>query len=191
MNPAIDGEKVEQRREVAATFLHIDIFYYSRTGTTALAVDHAEEILKSSGHHTRRQRIVPRVSLPYVVWLALSFIPRVRVPIRQLSPMSDTADACLLALPKWTFSCPPINAFLRKYMLQLPPTVVLVTCGGWREHPYVKALARRLSESGVEVLGARAFKRRDINSGLAVEYISSLLTESLGKVYRVNSPSQK
>jgi hypothetical protein len=169
--------------------LNIYIFYYSRTGTTALAVDRAEQILKSAGHHTRTCRIVPRVSLPYLVWLALSFIPRLCIPIKQPLLPPDSADACLLALPKWTFSCPPINAFLREYILRLPPTVVLVTFGGWREQPYLQALTRRLPEAGIDVLGARAFKRRDINSGLADKYLNSLLMDSLGKVSKVKSPS--
>jgi hypothetical protein len=112
-----------------------------------------------AGHQVCETALEPRLDLPYPLWLALSFLPGFRFPLRQ--PVCDPGafDACLLALPKWTFSCPPVNSFLAAQGRRLPPTAVAVTFGGWDEERYLAALQRRLAALGVPVLGGLAVKK--------------------------------
>ena len=144
--------------------MRIAIAWYSRTGTTARAVRESEAILEGFGHSLSECRILPRFDLPYPLWLALSFFPGSRFPVKSNAPQFAGVDACLLAVPKWTFSCPPLNGFLAGGR-KLPPTAVLVTCGGWDQERYLNALCARLARSGAAVLGGTALKRKRIEAG--------------------------
>lgn len=156
---------------------------YSRTGTTAGAAALAAQALGAAGHAVTETRLEPRADLPYPLWLALSFAPRSRFPLRHPPPAPD-ADACLLALPKWTFSCPPVNEFLARIGRSLPPTGLLVTCGGWDQARYTAALAQRLMVLGVPVLGTLILKRRDLEAGVAAPAIRSFVEGRFGPVRR-------
>ncbi|GAB4273038.1 MAG: hypothetical protein Kow0092_28320 [Deferrisomatales bacterium] len=142
----------------------VGLVCYSRTGVTEAAARRAEELLEEAGHGVRWGPLRPRVDLPYPLWLALSFLPGSRFPLAP--PLPDPAgwDACLLALPKWTFSCPPVNAYLARRP-PLPPTAVLVTCGGWDQERYLAQVEKHLARRGVEVLGGLALKRRSLEGG--------------------------
>ena len=72
-------------------------------------------------------------------------------------------DAWLLALTKWTFACPPVNTFLPHQGNRLPPTALLVTCGGWDQDRYLAQLARRLRGLGVAVLGGLALRKKELD----------------------------
>jgi hypothetical protein len=149
--PGTPPQPGEPRRILAA--------WYSRTGSTEALVRQAAGMLLRMGHRVTEAPILPRFELPYPACLALSFLPGSRVPLREPIPDPAGFDACLLALPKWTFSCPPANAFLARRASTLPPTALLVTCGGWGEHRFVAALRRRLERHGVRVLGGLALER--------------------------------
>jgi hypothetical protein len=144
----------------------------SRTGTTAAAAARSRSLLEEWGHCVAEAPLVPRWDLPYPVWLLLSFVPGCRVPLApedsaQGWPDPRAFDRCLLALPKWTFSCPPVNEYLARFGPRLPPTALLVTCGGWDQDRYLGSLARRLQAGGVPVLGTLALRRRRLEEGTA------------------------
>ncbi len=140
---------------------------YSRTGTTATAAGWAAAALREAGLGVESFRVEPLLDLPYPLWLALSFFPGARFPVRGSPAWEPSYRGCLLAMPKWTFACPPVNAFLARSAGRLPPTGVLVTCGGWDQDRYLRALLRRLGRSGIRTLGGLAVRRRDVESGAA------------------------
>lgn len=136
--------------------------WYSRTGTTELLANEAATELRSLGHRVTAAPIVPSLDLPYPLWLFLSFWPGSRVPLRGAGGSAAGCEACLLSLPKWTFSCPPVNAFLARRAGELPPTAILLTCGGWDQERYLREIEGRMERLGVQVLGGQVFKRRDV-----------------------------
>ncbi len=150
---------------------------YSRTGITATAAGWAAEALSARGYGVERFRVEPLRDLPYPLWLALSFFPGARFPVKGAPRWSPSYRGCLLALPKWTFACPPVNAFLARHAQRLPPTGVLVTCGGWDQERYLRALLRRLRRSGVRPLGGITVRRRDVESGGARRSVEAFALE--------------
>ena len=149
--------------------------WYSRTGTTERVAGWAGEILSRAGHDVSEEPIRPRRDLPYPLWLALSFVPGSRVPLAGDPPDPRPFDACVLALPKWTLSCPPANAFLARVAARLPPTALVVTCGGWDQDRYLRALESSLTRRGVSLRGGLALRRRDVESGAAEAALASFL----------------
>jgi hypothetical protein len=154
--------------------MRIAVVWYSRTGTTARAARQAAALLQDAGHEAVELSIRPLAELPYPLWLALSFVPGSRFPLREPVPSVGSFGGCLLAVPKWTFSCPPVNGFLARCE-KLPPTAVLVTCGGWDQDRYLAALERRLVRCGVTVLGRIAIKRRRVEAGETPQVLKELL----------------
>ncbi|MDF1554536.1 MAG: hypothetical protein P1P84_15805 [Deferrisomatales bacterium] len=148
--------------------------YYSRTGTTEAVARSAADLLAEMGHALTRVALQPRVDLPYPLWLALSFVPGSRFPVAA-PPDPSGFDACLLALPKWTFACPPVNTFLAQHGSRLPPTAVLVTCGGWDQDRYLAQLERRLQGQGVSVLGGLALRKKELQGDPLPQILSDLL----------------
>ncbi len=142
--------------------VRVGLFWHSRTGTTRAAVEMLQAGLTARGARPRLAEIRPRWDLPYPLWLALSFVPGIRFPLRPV-PFPPTAfDRAVLAFPKWTFAHPPVNAFLARWARSLPPTGLLVTCGGWDQDRYLEGYRRRLERSGVEVRATLAVKRKDL-----------------------------
>lgn len=144
--------------------LRILIISYSRTGTTWRLAEEAADLIRRSGHHVSRRELTPVVDLPYPFWLILSFVPGSRFPNAGSPPEVAGFDACLLALPKWTFSCPPVNSFLARRAFELPSTALLVTCGGWDQERYLAALTARLGRTGVHCLGGMWVKRSEMGT---------------------------
>jgi hypothetical protein len=153
--------------------------WYSRTGTTERVAGWAGEILSRAGYDVSEAPIRPRRDLPYPLWLALSFVPGSRVPLAGDPPDPRPFDACVLALPKWTLSCPPANAFLARVGDRLPPTALVVTCGGWDQDRYLRALETSLTRRGVSLRGGLALRRRDVEAGTAEAALASFLAAAL------------
>ncbi len=143
--------------------MRILVAHYSRTGTTDRVARFASQQLARLGHRVVPHRIQPRLDLPYPLWLVLSFLPGARVPLAGPAPAVREFDALLLATPKWTVACPPVNGFLAAVGLPLPPTAVLLTCGGWDEQRYLHALHERLRRRGARTLGGLAVRRRTVD----------------------------
>lgn len=133
--------------------------WFSRTGSTESVVRQASGMLRGLGHTVTEAPLVPRVELPYLADLALSFWPGARVPLREPIPDPAGFEACLLALPSSAVSCPAVNAFLALRGATLPPTALLATCNGWGGALFLRSLHRRLERRGVPVLGRLAVKR--------------------------------
>lgn len=149
--------------------------HYSRTGTTRSLAEFSAHRLEELGHSVSEEPLRPRFDLPYPLWLALSFIPGSRAPLSPPLAEPATFDGCLLALPKWTFSCPPVNSFLSSRGASLPRTALLVTCGGWDQDRYLAALAHRIRSLGVPVAGTIALKRRLVCEGTTIARFSDFL----------------
>ncbi len=145
--------------------MRILLRWFSRTGTTRRLAAEARAVLEGLGHEVVEAPIVPRFGLPYPLWLLLSFVPGSRVPVQVDAPDPQGFDGCLLALPKWTLACPPVNGYLAQAGRRLPPTALLVTCGGWDQDRYLAALRKRLEGLGVSVRGGWVVKRRELEAG--------------------------
>jgi len=156
--------------------VNVLIVYYSRTGTTEAVARRSAALLEERGHGVTGAALRPRLDLPYPLWLALSIVPGSRCPLAAAPPDPAGHDACLLALPKWTISCPPVNSFLAQQGSRLPPTAVLVTCGGWDQDRYLAQLERRLHALGVPVLGGLALRKRELDS----DPLPQVLRDALG-----------
>ncbi|MFN3406654.1 MAG: hypothetical protein ACK40E_02860 [Caldimicrobium sp.] len=105
--------------------MHIDLYYFSYTGTSKDVVEALSSLIKVSPKEIKAYK------WPYILWLITSFIPSLKVPITFEEPTSPRG---ILVFPKWTFNCPPITAFLEKVSFE---KLLLVICyGGWREKPY-------------------------------------------------------
>lgn len=155
------------------------VAWYSRTGTTARVVADARPILEGLGHTVGEARIVPRRALPYPVWLGLSFVPGARVPLVGPLPDPSAFDACLLAVPKWTLACPPVNQYLARFGRRLPPTAVLLTYGGFDEARYLNSVEERLRRDGVDVIGGIALRRRHIEAGAVDEDLRAFVVAAV------------
>ncbi len=154
--------------------MNILVVHYSRTGTTEAVARGAADFLEEKGHALTRVALQPQVDLPYPLWLALSFVPGSRFPLAATPDPAGFA-ACLLALPKWTFACPPVNTFLAQLGGRLPPTALLVTCGGWDQDRYLAQLERRLQGLGVAVLGGLALRKKELDRDPQPQALRDLL----------------
>lgn len=159
--------------------MRILLAWYSRTGTTERVVRAARPMLEALGHEVVEDRVRPRFDLPYPIWLALSFVPGARVPLARGRVDPAGFDASLLAVPKWTLACPPVNAYLAWVGGRLPPTAIVLTCGGFDQARYLRALERRVARAGVRVLGGLALRRRHVIGGTADDALRDFLAGAL------------
>ena len=153
-----------RRGAAGARGVRILVAAYSRTGTTARVAGRATAFLQALGHEVVEVAIVPRRNVPYPVWLGLSCLPGAAVPLTGRYPDPASFDACLLAVPKWTLACPPVNRYLDRFGRRLPPTALVLTYGGFDEARYLRSLERRLHGLGVVHLGALLLRRRTVEA---------------------------
>jgi hypothetical protein len=140
------------------------VAYYSYTGNTKLIAQALAERLRDS-FEVEVVEIVPTRACCYLLWLAYSFVPGSEVdvgnPEMQLSPY----DAVLLGFPKWTFSCPPLNRFIRRLGgLSKPRFYLFMTCGGFDEQRYLDSLTHKLTKMGCNIAGSLTIQRRQIQT---------------------------
>lgn len=145
--------------------MRVLLAWYGRTGTTARVAGATRAALEARGLEVVEAQIQPRVDLPYLAWLLLSFLPIARWPIRGDLPDPASFDLCFLATPKWTFACPPVASFLARFGARLPPTALLLTYGGFDQVRYLRALEATARRRGVRVLDSLALRRRGVLAG--------------------------
>ncbi len=103
----------------------MDIYYFTYTGTSKKIANWLGEKFKIT------PKEIKTYSLPYFIWLFLSFIPYFPVKAFFDVPSNETIIVCF---PKWTFNCPPITYFLKKiYCRKL---ILVITYKGWGERKY-------------------------------------------------------
>lgn len=143
------------------------VVYYSRTGTTAAVTESVADALGA----TAVERIRPRSERRYLHWLALSAIPESTVPIEPVATDPRRYDAIVLGTPKWTLSCPPVNAFLERAPLGENPVGLVVTYGGFDHRRYARALSARIRTAGARVPARLLVQRDRVGSAAAREGI--------------------
>ncbi len=108
-------------------FLDLDLYYFSYTGISeTLAKDLA-----------KRLKLTPKAlktySLPYPLWLFLSFIPSLKIKTFFERPSFKRG---IFIFPKWTFNCPPATTFLTEVSFE--KLLLIITYGGFKEKSYGK-----------------------------------------------------
>lgn len=117
-----------------------EVFYFSYTGT-------CERIAKFLGTNLNLpvKKIEPP-RLPYLAWLALSFIPGLPIPSKATLPQSENL---ILVFPKWTINCPPITYFYllcKKRGMKFKKILLIVSYGGFREKPYARHYVKKFKD---------------------------------------------
>ncbi|MFB6132586.1 MAG: flavodoxin family protein [Halanaeroarchaeum sp.] len=132
------------------------VVYYSRTGTTRRLARRLFQHLADPD----LLRIRPRRERRYPEWLALSCLPNATVDIQPVPSDLRAYDAVFLGSPKWTLSCPPVNAFLDRVDLRGVPVGVFITYGGFDERRFARSLTKTVRERG-GTIPARLLVQRD------------------------------
>jgi hypothetical protein len=138
--------------------LRILIAYYSY----ALRVEALAELIRvrlSGSHDVMAARIRPVRERSYWNWLARSFAPGATVDIEPLTLNLRDFDRVCLGFPKWTFSCPPVNRFLR--LIPAASHVdfgLFMSYGGFDEDRFLGAMSRKVAARG-RVVARLAVKR--------------------------------
>jgi flavodoxin len=135
---------VEKLKDPSGPTMKVDIVYFSRTGNTRRMV----EILGRELAHHAQVRVIeihPKRNYPYLIWLFLSFVPRLRVSMRC---EESTAPVVFLCTPKWTFNCPPVTSFVQRGDLRGKTVALAITCGGFDERRYAADFLSTLGACG-------------------------------------------
>ncbi len=135
----------------------MEIYYFTYTGTS-------KEIAEWLGERfSIKPREVKSYKFPYVIWLALSFIPYFSVKAYFEPPSKETIIFCF---PKWTFNCPPATYFLKK--INCKKLILIISYKGWGEDFY-KHLYFRLLHKRVKELKIHFVKRKLWEAGIYPE----------------------
>lgn len=141
------------------------VLYFSRTLASARAAREVCRAVETEGHRAELCELKSGVSLPYPLWLLLSFIPGIATPIMPPGNDPSACDGLVLVFPKWTFNCPPVTALVRRLGPGVPPVLVVVTMGGWDGPRYAESYGRALENKGLRVAGTLVLKRKYIGRG--------------------------
>lgn len=156
------------------------VAYFSYTGNTRIVGEALSENLQRS-FDVNTVEIVPKRNRSYLHWLMYSFVPGSEVEIKNPEEELSGYDAVVLGFPKWTFSCPPLNRFIRKLKSTSGQTFFLfMTCGGFDEQRFLRSVTAKLVRSGCNVVGSLAVKRKQVQEGMygtAVDSFARLVSE--------------
>jgi flavodoxin len=151
------------------------IAYFSYTGNTKRIAQALVERLQNFCD-VEIVEIVPTRRRCYLHWLAYSFVPDSEVDVENPEMELSHYDIVLLGFPKWTFSCPPINKFIRRLKsLNKPKFYLFMTCGGFDEQRYLDSFARKLISVGCNIVGSLMIKRKQIQGETFGKYIESFV----------------
>jgi hypothetical protein len=149
------------------------VAYYSYTGNTKRIAQALAERLRSFCD-VEIVEIVPTRRRWYLHWLAYSFVPDSEVEIENPEMELSHYDVVLLGFPKWTFSCPPLNGFVRKLRgLNKPRFYLFMTCGGFDEQRFLDSFTHKLARIGCNVAGSLTIERKQIHRETYSESVDS------------------
>jgi len=152
------------------------VAYFSYTGNTR-RIAQALSIRLRRSCEVEEVEIIPTRKRSYLHWLAYSFVPDSEVEIENPEMDLSPYDMVLLGFPKWTFSCPPLNRFVRKLRNVTGPKFCLfMTSGGFDEHRFLRALARKLRKMGCNVVECMMVTRKQIRSEMYSASVDSFAT---------------
>lgn len=160
--------------------MRVLVLYHSRTGTTRKAAADAARALTALGAKVHVAPLVPSTELPYPLWLILSFIPGLPWPTKKTSDPKKF-DRLLLCFPKWTFNDPVVTGYLKREASRLPPTTLLVTCGGWDQVRYLANYLKKVRRLGVKALDGVAVRKKHLGTPNYLKMLDNLARVTLGK----------
>jgi hypothetical protein len=151
------------------------IAYFSYSGNTRRIAQALKERLQNFCD-VEVVEIAPTRKRSYLHWLAYSFVPGSEVEIENSAMELSLYDVVLLGFPKWTFSCPPLNRFIRKLRSYNKPRFYLfMTCGGFDERRFLYSFMHKLAKSGYNIVESLAIRRKQIQRGTYSESVDSLV----------------
>ena len=142
-----------------------DLIYFSWTGNTKKVFEFLSDELEKRGWKVSLKEIKPIGDFHYIIWLLLSFIPNLGVRIQPMLPMQPASGVLFLGMPKWTFNCPPVTAFLKKADLRGKKVFLVITYGGFDEERYARSMIKKIESKEGIVKGLLLIKRKKIESG--------------------------
>jgi len=149
------------------------VAYYSYTGNTKRIAQALAEKLQNFCD-VEKVEIVPTRRRCYLHWIAYSFVPDSEVEIDNSEMELSHYDVVLLGFPKWTFSCPPLNRFIRKLRsLNKPRFYLFMTCGGFDEQRFLDSFTHKLVRMGCNVAGSLTIERKQIQRETYPESVDS------------------
>ncbi len=131
------------------------VYFFSRTGTSQKIAIFLAKKLKIP------LREIKSFPLPYVLWLLLSFFPHLKVKSFFETPEEEEIILCF---PKWTFNCPPITYFLKKF--QCKRLFLIISYGGWGEKWYAKHYKKMALKCAGEVK-VKCVKRKKVEKNFS------------------------
>jgi hypothetical protein len=149
------------------------VAYYSYTGNTKRIAQALADRLQNFCD-VETVEIAPTRKRCYLHWLAYSFVPDSEVDIENPEVELSHHDVVLLGFPKWTFSCPPLNGFVRKLRSPNKPKFYLfMTCGGFDEQRFLDSFTHKLARMGCNVAGSLTIERKQIQRETYPESVDS------------------
>jgi flavodoxin len=138
------------------------VAYFSYTGNTKRIAQALAERLQNFCD-VETVEIVPTRRRCYLHWLAYSFVPDSETDIENPEMDLSHYDVVLVGFPKWTFSCPPLNRFIRRLRsLNKPKFYLFMTCGGFDDQRFLDNLTHKLVSIGCNIVGSLTIKRKQI-----------------------------
>ena len=138
------------------------VAYFSYTGNTKRIAQALAERLQNFCD-VETVEIVPTRKRCYLHWLAYSFVPDSEVDIENRQTELSHYDVVLVGFPKWTFSCPPLNRFIRRLKsLNKPKFYLFMTCGGFDDQRFLDGFTRKLVNMGCNIVGSLTIRGKQI-----------------------------
>jgi hypothetical protein len=159
------------------------VAYFSYTGNTRRIAQAVVERFRDLCD-VETVEIVPTRRRSYLHWLAYSFVPGSEVEIENPEIELSTYDAVLLGFPKWTFSCPPLNRFIRRLgNLAKPRFYLFMTCGGFDAQRFLDSMAYKLTKIGCTVVGSLMVRRKQIQRETYAESVDTFVERIQGQLH--------
>jgi hypothetical protein len=161
------------------------VAYFSYSGNTRRIAQALTERLRNFCD-VEIVEVAPIRKRSYLHWLAYSFVPDSEVEIKNPEMELSCYDAVLLGFPKWTFSCPPLNRFIRKLRSHNKTRFYLfMTSGGFDEQRFLHSITHKLTKNGYNIVGSLAIKRKQIQGEACSELVDSFVERIQERTSRI------